>query len=98
MGKKILTFAEHLELGARIKETRKLLLDSQLRICNGLGTSSKACKILCQIVRRFDEDLKDELEEVVFRDCPDVDTKERLRVYYRPTSEDRVVLLKRPWK
>jgi hypothetical protein len=64
-----LTYAEYLEIGIRIKAARALLHDDLLlRICNGLGTSSKACKIMWSITQQVDMELKNELDNLVFRD------------------------------
>jgi len=98
MGKKKLTYAQHQELGPRIKEARKLLMDAQLRICNGLGTSSKACRIITKILNDFDLKLKNELDNVIFNDYEEKDTQELIRRYYGPTSHDKIVLHQKPFK
>lgn len=90
--KKAITYAEHLELAARIKETGKLLQDIQLRVGNGLGTSSKPSNIANQIVRKF-QDLKHELDEILFRDFGEGYSEDELkRLYYGPTKYSKVVL------
>lgn len=92
-----LTHAEHLEIGIRVKAVRELLHDDLLlRICNGLGTSSKVCKIMWGITQKLDLELKNELDNLVFRDHEERDTKELIRTNYGPTSNDRVVLLTKP--
>jgi len=89
-----LTYAEYLEIGIRIKAARALLHDDLLlRICNGLGTSSKVCKIMSSITQQLDLELKNELDNLVFRDHEQRDTKELINTNYGPTSNDRVVLL-----
>lgn len=93
MAGKKLTEVQHRELGPRIKEARRLLMDAQLRICNGLGTSSKACRIITKILNDFDLKLKNELDNVIFRDYPDKSTQELVRHYYAPANRDRVQLL-----
>lgn len=93
MGKrKTLSFAEHLDLGARVKETRKLLQDIQIRVHNGLGASSKASKIASQVFDKFDLYLRHELDEAVHRDHPDQNPKELTGIYYGPTKNSKVVL------
>ena len=92
-----LTYAEYLEIGIRIKAARALLHDDLLlRICNGLGTSSKACKIMWSITQQVDMELKNELDNLVFRDHHDRDTNELIETNYGPTSNDRVVRLTKP--
>lgn len=93
--KKSLTYAEHQELGARIKEARKLLMDILMRVGDGLGTSTKAAKLAQQIWDKFDEDLRSELDEVLFRDCcGDASSEELKGIYYGPTSDSKVVLFR----
>lgn len=95
MGKrKTLSYGEHLEIAARIKEARKLLMDIRIRVGNGLGTASKAGKISQRIFDKFDLDLRSELDNVAFRDCPDVDGDELKSLYYGPTTDSKVVLLR----
>jgi len=95
-GRKQLTYAQHQELGPRLKEARKLLMDAQLRICNGLGTSSKPCRAITRMLDILDLRVKHELDEVIFRDFPEKETQELIRTYYGPTSRDRVVLHRKP--
>lgn len=90
--KKTLSFAEHLELGARVKEARKLLQDIQLRVNKGLGTSAKASRIANQVFDKFDSYLRHELDEAVHRDHPDQNPKELTGIYYGPTERSKVVL------
>jgi hypothetical protein len=90
--KKALTCDEHRELAAHVKDARKLLAEIDLRVSNGLGHTSKAARIAHQIKERFDLGLKDELDEAVKRDCPEMDVKERLALYYGSTSDNKVVL------
>lgn len=90
--KKGLSFAEHLELGARVKEARKLLQDIQLRVNNGLGTSSKASRIANQVFDKFDLYLRHELDEAIRRDHSERDAEELKSIYYSPTKYSKVVL------
>jgi hypothetical protein len=93
MGKrKTLSYAQHLELGARIKAARKLLQDIHVRVHNGLGATSKASKIASRVFYLFDSDLRNELDVVIFRDHFERTDKELRRMYYGPTRNDRVVL------
>jgi hypothetical protein len=93
--KKSLTYGEHQELGARIKEARKLLMDILMRVGNGLGTSAKAAKLASQIWDKFDQDLRGELDSVLFRDCYGDATSEELKaIYFGPTSDSKVVLFR----
>ena len=92
-----LTYAEYLEIGIRIKAARVILHDDLLlRICNGLGTSSKVCRIMWGITQQLDMELKNELDNLVFRDHEERDTKELISTNYGPTSKDRVVLITKP--
>ena len=92
-----LTYAEYLEIGIRIKAARALLHDNLLpRICNGLGTSSKVCRIMWSITQQLDMELKNELDNLVFRDHEDRDTNELIGTNYGPTCNDRVVRLTKP--
>lgn len=93
-----LTYEEYLEIGMRIKAARVILHDDLLlRIGNGLGTSSKAGKIMWAITQNLDLDLKNELDNLVFRDHKDKDTNELIETNYGPTSNDRVVRLTKPY-
>src|SRR6266498_2368408 len=92
-----LTYAEYLEIGIRIKAARALLHDNLLLlICNGLGTSSKVCRIIWSITQQLDMELKNELDNLVFRDHEDRDTNELIGTNYGPTCNDRVVRLTKP--
>jgi len=92
-----LTYAEYLEIGIRIKAARALLHDDlRLRICNGLGTSSKVFRIMGSITQQLDMELENELDNLVFRDHHDRDTNELVETNYGPTSKDRVVRLTKP--
>jgi hypothetical protein len=87
-----LTYEDYLEIGIRIKAARVILHDDLLlRIGNGLGTSSKAGKIIWGITQNLDLELKNELDNLVFRDHKDRDTNELIETNYGPTSNDRVV-------
>jgi hypothetical protein len=92
-----LTYAEHLQIGMRIKEARKLLqLHLLLTICNGLPNKSKAARTMWRVFSRdFDEELRNELQKLAYRDCgnQDVDWD---GIYYGPTAGDRTVLLQKP--
>ncbi len=89
-----LTYAEYLEIGIRVKAARVILHDDLLlRVANGLGTSSKAGKIIWGITQNLDLELKNELDNLVFRDHQDRDTNELIETNYGPTSNDRVVRL-----
>lgn len=89
-----LTIEDYLEIGIRVKAARVILHDDLLlRIANGLGTSSKAGKIIWKITQNLDLDLKNELDNLVFRDHRDRDTNELIETNYGPTSNDRVVRL-----
>jgi hypothetical protein len=88
------TYEEYLEIGIRVKAARVILHDDLLlRIGNGLGTSSKAGKSIWGITQNLDLDLKNELDNLVFKDHKDRDTNELIEINYGPTSNDRVVRL-----
>jgi hypothetical protein len=94
---KTLSYAEHQELAARVKEARKLLMEINLRVSKGLGKSSKAAKAALRILNSFDLALKHELDEALFRDCdglPNVDPSELTGLYYGSTRRSKVVLLR----
>jgi hypothetical protein len=97
VAKKNLTYGQHLELGPRIKEARKLLMDAQLRICNGMGTSKKPCRAITQMLNILDLRLKNQLDDIVFEDFPEKDSEEKRGIYYGPAERDRVALLQRPF-
>jgi len=90
-----LTYAEYLEIGIRIKAARAILHDDLLlRVANGLGTSSKAGRIIWEVTQNLDLQLKNELDNLVFRDHKDRETTELIETNYGPTSKDRVVRLR----
>ena len=92
-----LTYTEYLEIGIRIKAARVILHDDLLLLIgNGLGTSSKAGKVIWGITQNLDLDLKNELDKLVFRDHKDRDTDELIETNYGPISKDRVVRLTKP--
>src|SRR5438132_7196471 len=85
---KTLSCEEHQVLGARVKAARALLMDINLKVSRGLGTSAKASRIAHQILEKFDLGLKHELSNVADRDCPDIDS---MTLYYGPTKDNKVV-------
>lgn len=88
------TYEDYLEIGIRIKAARVILHDDLLlRIANGLGTSSKAGKIIWGITQNLDLELKNELDNLVFRDHQERDTNELIETNYGPTRNDRMVRL-----
>ena len=89
-----LTYEDYLEIGIRVEAARVILHDDLLlRIGNGLGTSSKAGKIIWKITQNLDLNLRSELDNLVFKDHRDRDTNELIETNYGPPSNDRVVRL-----
>jgi len=86
MKKKQLTFEEHKQLGATLHWMRENFLRARTVIGNGLGTSSKPSRQSARILAAIDE-LRSELEEVVYRDFPDRHREEKLSCYY-PLKDD----------
>jgi hypothetical protein len=91
--KKSLSYAEHQEIAARIKEARKLLMDIAIRVANGLGGSKRPTKTVFRILNLLDHDLKGDLDRVLFEDHRTPENVEELKaLYYGPTADNKVVL------
>ena len=90
---KKLTYAEHQDLAARVKAAGELLIDIQVRISNGLGSESQAAKMASAIAEHFTENLKNELDNILFRDCGDRPDKDLKGLYYGSPSRNKVELL-----
>jgi hypothetical protein len=91
MKRKSLTFEEHKKLGATISWMRENFATARILISKGLGSSSNLSKQAQRILDSLDE-LRDGLEEVVYRDFPQRDREEKLSCYY-PTRKDYEVLV-----
>ena len=73
-------------------------MEIHLTVGRGLGVSSKASKVAHKILTKFDDELKDELSNAAFRDCPEIDS---IDLYYgakeekqsrSPLTESRIAL------
>ena len=63
-------------------------MEIHLTVGRGLGVSSKALKVAHKILTKFDDELKDELSNAAFRDCPEIDS---IDLYYGATRKNKVV-------
>jgi hypothetical protein len=92
--RKMMTCDEHRALGARVKRAEELLREINSTVGRGVGHSKKAGKLAYRLYVKFCEDLKNELDEALNRDCPEMDLKERRRIYYGPTVDDKVEMIR----
>jgi hypothetical protein len=93
--KKTLSYAEHLDIGARVKATNDLLREILFRTSKGLGTSAKASKLAYKIAEQSFQELRSQLDDLLFADCrdrPDVTPEQLKTIYYGSTKDSKVVL------
>lgn len=78
MEKRGFTHDQHIDLGRRLKEARRILLPLSIEVANEVGSTSKCYRRAARAVERLDE-LRSELDNVLCRDFPDRDYR---GVYY----------------
>jgi hypothetical protein len=91
--RKELTCDQHRDLAARVKRTEELLCEINMTVSNGLGHSSKAAKLTYRLYLEFCEKLKNELDEALRRDCPEMSDEEKQSLYYGPRAKNKIALI-----
>lgn len=86
-GKPPLSWQEHEALGAELNDVRERLMRIAMTMSNRVGKASKASRTAHAAQRSVDE-LRCELDPLVFKAFPGKDPKNLMQIYY-PQAEDR---------
>ena len=81
-----LSWEEHLELGAELKSIRDRLLHIAMEMSNRVGKATKASRTAHAAQRSVDE-LKCEMDSLVFKAFPEKGFDDLVRVYYGRPEE-----------
>lgn len=83
--RKKLTFKQHAANGKRLKKAYRLLLTSQVAILNGDGKTKPAARLINKVMNQFGA-LRQQLDNQISVDCPNVSNAKVNHVYYGDLS------------